>query len=309
MGKKIKINETQFNSILNILSENANIKNVLQNLTPNQFIKIIDAKGQETIFKIVSYDNDVFFATDETGFKKIKFKKDSFNDSTSELNVKSLNPNTNTFVDTKIGVKDIVLHDVGEEEKEEDEENSFDSELHAKYYKDVINNPEVQKAFYTAPSLWNYFVAAIKNKKARGSGLYPAYKTISDIFNTSINNKLPGFTDKENLSAYFLVPYRVEIGYRYDNGTEDKLIINAGNNRAVVRPYEPGFSNSKVLVRRTYGFKIVVKKPTEEKDDQYYCDIYVEKKGVKLDTYKEENIKLIFLKSKGYEPQVKTKNK
>jgi hypothetical protein len=77
MGKKIKINETQFNSILNILTENENINNVLQNLIPNKSIKIIDAKGQETIFKIVSYDNDVFFATDESGFNIIKFKTDS----------------------------------------------------------------------------------------------------------------------------------------------------------------------------------------------------------------------------------------
>ena len=42
MRKKIKINERQFKSILNILTENANINNVLQNLKPNESIKVID---------------------------------------------------------------------------------------------------------------------------------------------------------------------------------------------------------------------------------------------------------------------------
>ena len=51
----------------------------------------------------------------------------------------------------------------------------------------------------------------------------------------------------------------------------------AGQNKAVVRPYEPGYADNKVLVRRNYGFKIVVKKPTGEKDDQFYCDIYIDK--------------------------------
>ena len=119
---------------------------------------------------------------------------------------------------------------------------------------------------------------------------------------------MPGFTDKENLSALFTVPYRVEIPYTYNDGTKDVLVLNAGQNKAVVRPYEPGYADNKVLVRRNYGFKIVVKKPTGEKDDQFYCDIYIDKQNVKPDTYKVKDVKLTFIKSKGYEPQAKTSN-
>jgi len=305
MGKKIKINEAQFSSILNILSENANIKNVLQNLTPNKFIKIIDANDQETTFKIVSYNNDEFFASDETGFKLIIFGKDSFDDSTNELKVKSFNPNTNMFIDTKIGVKDITMQDGEEEDAEEEEESASDSELFNKYYHDIINNPNLKKAFYTAPSLWNYIVAKAKGEKAKGTGIYPAYKIINNYYNSAINKKYPGFTDKENLSALFIVPYRIQIPFKYNNGQQDTFIINAGENKAVVRPYEPGFGDNKVLVRRAYGFKIIVKNPTGEKNDQYYCDIYVEKRNVESDKYIQKDVKLTFLKSKGYEPQIK----
>lgn len=302
MGKKIKISEAQFKNILNTLTENSNINDVLKNLTSNTSIKLVDDNDKEIVLKIVNQNNDDFKAVD-SGNTEYLFNKKSYNDTTKEFNFKVFNTTTNTFIDKMVKIKDI------EKLIDDEEEKDDNSELFTKYYRDVVNNTELQKAFYTAPSLWNYFTAALKNEKARGSGLYPAYKLINNFFSKSSNNKLPGFTNKENLSALFIVPNRIKIYYQYKNGERDFFVMEAGENKAVVRPYEPGFGDSKVLVRRNYGFKIVVKKPTGENDDQYYCDIYVEKKGVKPDTYKEQNVKLTFLKSKGYEPKIKTKNK
>jgi hypothetical protein len=310
MRKKIKINERQFKGILNILAENANINNVLQNLKPNESIKVIDSNNNEIVLNILSFTNNEFKAKDEND-SEVTFKKDSFNDTTKEFTVKVINPNTNTFIDKKYVVKDIVLNDVKEPDEEEPEGNEdaiADDEVFKKYYNDIINNPNLKKAFYTAPSLWNYIMAAAKGEKATGKGLYPAYQIINRYYNNASDLKMPGFTDKENLSALFIIPFRIEVPYDYNDGTKDVLILNAGTNKAVVRPYEPGYADNKVLVRRNYGFKIVVKKPTGEKDDQFYCDIYVDKKNVKPDTYKVKDVKLTFIKSKGYEPQTKTSN-
>lgn len=310
MGKKIKINERQFKDILNILAENANINNVLQNLKPNESIKVIDSNNNEMVLNVISFTNGEFKAKDASD-SEVTFKKDSFNDSTKEFTVKVLNPNTKAFIDKKYVIKDIVLNDENEQDEQEpdDTENSaVDDDLFKKYYKDVINNPNLKKAFYTAPSLWNYMMAAAKGEKATGKGLYPAYQIINRYHSKASDLKMPGFTDKDNLSALFIIPYRIEIRYLYNNNTQDVLILNAGENKAVVRPYEPGYADNKVLVRRNYGFKIVVKKPTGEKEDQFYCDIYVEKKNVKPDTYKVKDVKLTFIKSKGYEPQAKKSN-
>ena len=312
MGKKIKINERQFKSILNILAENANINNVLQNLKPNESIKVIDNNNKEMVLNVISFTNNEFKAKDEND-SEVTFKKDSFNDTTKEFTFKAMDPNTNTFIDKKYVVKDIVLNNTSQpepdtQEPEDSEEATADDDLFKKYYDDIVNNPNLKKAFYTAPSLWNYIMAAAKGEKATGKGLYPAYQIINRYYNKASDLKMPGFTDKENLSALFTVPYRVEIPYTYNDGTKDVLVLNAGQNKAVVRPYEPGYADNKVLVRRNYGFKIVVKKPTGEKDDQFYCDIYIDKQNVKPDTYKVKDVKLTFIKSKGYEPQAKTSN-
>jgi dsRNA-specific ribonuclease len=86
--------------------------------------------------------------------------------------------------------------------------------LYSRYYKDIMNDTNVQKAFYTAPSLLNYFTSALKNKKARGSGIFPAYNLINNIFNQKIKDKLPGFTDKENKRASFIFNDEVLIYYK-----------------------------------------------------------------------------------------------
>jgi hypothetical protein len=302
MSKKIKIKETQFKNILKILSENLNVSSVLQNLQPNEYIKIINDDDSESIFKILSLTNDEFLATDDSGNEIIKFMKNGFNQSTKDFVFKKFNPRTNDFFDTSVKVKDINLHDINDPEENE----SDDTDLFKKYYDDIMGNKNLQRAFYTAPTLWNYIVAKAKGEKATGTGIYPAKQMINRVYNTTINKKFPGFTDKENLSALFVVPYRVSIRFQYDNGQDDIFVLSAGTNKAVVRPYEPGFGESKVLIRRNYGFKVIVKRPTNEKNDQFFCDIYIEKRNVKPDTYVHRNIKLTFIKSRGYEPQINT---
>lgn len=314
MGRKIKINERQFKGILNILSENANINNVLQNLKPNESIKIIDNNNNEMVLNIISFNNDEFKAKDENN-SEVTFKKDSFNDVTKEFTIKILNPTTNTFIDKKYVVKDIVLSDDNEPDSDnsDDSESGTNNELFNDYYKEVVNNPELRKAFYKAPSLWNYFTAAMQNKKARGSGIYPAYQIINNFFNDRINNKLPGFTDKENKRATFYLTDDIEIPYYTLTDSKNRRMfrLDRGYRKATVTQYEAGLGDVKVLSYRSsggnYGYKIAVKKPTGDKPDEYFCDIYVNINNVEKNKFIIEDVKLKFINSDGYQSNVKTK--
>jgi hypothetical protein len=314
MGRKIKINERQLNGILNILSENANINNVLQNLKPNESIKIIDNNGNEMVLNVISFNNNEFKAKDENN-SEVTFKKDSFNDVTKEFTIKFLNPTTNTFIDKKYVVKDIVLSDDNEPDSDnsDDDESGTNNELFNDYYKEVVNNPELRKAFYKAPSLWNYFTAAMQNKKARGSGIYPAYQIINNFFNDRINKKLPGFTDKENKRATFYLTDDIEIPYYTLTDSKNRRMfrLDRGYRKATVTQYEAGLGDVKVLSYRSsggnYGYKIAVKKPTGDKPDEYFCDIYVNINNVEKNKFIIEDVKLKFINSDGYQSNVKTK--
>jgi hypothetical protein len=303
---KIKINEQQYLNIVNRLSENVGLDDTFFNIKPNESIVLKDDSDVEFKIKFIKNINDDYFFKDANNLD-VKISKDGFNKLNNELTINTVNPTTKMYIPKTIKVKSFEKFE-GAEDDENDGETSNDDALFSRYYQDIMNDPNVKKAFYTAPNLWNYIVAAAKGEKAKGTGIYPAYQLINKYYNSMSDEKLPGFTDKENSYAFFLVPNRIEISYYYLDKTRDVFILDAGKNKAVVRPYEPGYSNNKVLVRRTYGFKIIVKKPTGDKQDQYYCDIYVEKKNVEKDTYKIENVKLTFLKSNGYEPQIPKTN-
>jgi hypothetical protein len=44
----------------------------------------------------------------------------------------------------------------------------------------------------------------------------------------------------------------------------------------------------------------VVKKPTGDRPDEFWCDIYVNNNNVEENKYKQENIRVKFLNSDGY---------
>lgn len=239
-------------------------------------------------------DEDYHYFKNEDG-NDVRVPSYGWDDFDNELTYQTYNSNTNDFISDKINVISFSIT------KNEDVSN--DDELFFKYYKDIINHPNVKKAFFTAPTMWNYFTSALKNKDARGTGIYPAYEIINKYFNKLIDKKLPGFTNKENQWAEFIVPYRIEIPYHILNNNKRLILkIEAGKNRAVVRPYEAGYGDNKILIRRNLGFKILVKKPTNEKENEFLCDIYVQKQNVAENKFKIENVKLTFIKSDGYEP-------
>lgn len=295
MSKKIIIKESQYNKILLLLSEN-----ITNNLNVDDIITIIDVNDNQYEINIESIVDDSVYGKDQDGFDIIIKSIDSVNNE-----IKFIKNENNNQVEKILNFKNIKI---SKPEKNSEDVDSIgeknNDELFKKYYHDIMNDPRLKKAFYTAPSLWNYFTAALTNKKARGTGILPAYDLINKHYNSRIEQKLPGFTDKENKRAAFYLLDTVIIRYRELNGRENELIMEPKYYKATVKQYEAGLGDVKVLTYRSsggnFGFKLAVKKPTGDRPDEYYCDIYVNNNKVEENKYVAKNVKVKFINSDGY---------
>jgi hypothetical protein len=268
-----------------------------QGIKPNNIINIIDINDNETSIIVVSVQDEEIYGEDKNGNDLVVKYIDEENKKI--LLLKNIN---NSMEETIINFKDINV--TSDDDDDDDDDKSYGDDLFNKYYKEILNNPNLQKAFYTAPSLWNYILAAAKGEKAKGKGLYPAYQIVNDFFSTRIKDKLPGFTDKENKRATFYLLDTVAIRYTELNGKKNELIMEPRYYKATVRQYEAGLGDVKVLSYRSsggaFGFKIAVKKPTGFKQDEYYCDVYVNNNKVEENTYVQKNVRVKFINSDGY---------
>jgi hypothetical protein len=305
MNKKIILKESQYNRIVSLLCEDLNVNNILNSIKQNSVLNIIDFNNNENKIIVDKVEDDIVFGKDENGLEFV-INMGGFNANTKELKLKKKNPNTNNFDQLTMKVVGFSVEEVDNDDESDDE---FDTQKFNAYYKEVLNDPDLQKAFYTAPSLWNYFVSALKNKKATGKGIYPAYQLINKYFNDKINSKLPGFTDKENKRCSFYLIDDITIPYYQINDpkTLKHFTLYKGIHKATVRQYEPGFGDVKIVTYTAsggnYGFKIVIKKQTDDKPDEYFCDIYVNNRNVEENKYKILNVRIKFLNSDGYQTQ------
>ena len=312
MGKKIIIKESQFNKIISLLSEY--MINNLNDLNVGDILTVTDINDDKHELTIESKVNGSVYGKDINGNsviiksidmlkKEIKFIKNENNNQVEQVlkfkNIETSKNNDNINSDED---NDNINSDEDNDNIDSNEKN--DDVLFNKYYNEILKNPNLQKAFYTAPSLWNYILAAAKGEKAKGKGLYPAYQIVNDFFSTRINDKLPGFTDKENKRATFYLLDTVIIRYRELNGKENELTMEPKHYKATVRQYEAGLGDVKVLSYRSsggnFGFKLAVKKPTGFKQDEYYCDVYVNNNKVEENTYVQKNVRVKFINSDGY---------
>jgi len=316
MRKKIIIRESQYNKLLTLLRERVspkenNVTKALNSVKPNNIINLIDTNKVNLYVKVNTNQNNEIRGVDVNDDEVIIYNN-SFNPSTNELRIsRANNPN-----DILVKLSDIKINDEkedeGNEEKEKGEAIDKNDELFQKYYNEIINDPNVKKAFYTSPSTWDYFVSALKNKEARGSGILPAYDLINKYMSSRTDSKLPGFSDKENKTASFYLFEKIVIPYTNKiNGNKEEFSLDVGTHTATVRQFEAGLGDVKVLTRGSsggnYGYKITVKKPTEDFPDDYWCDVYVNNRKVEENKYRSENVKLRFINSDGYTSSAKQK--
>lgn len=304
MNKKIILRESQYKRFISLLFENTKINNILNNVQSDNILNIVDDNGNDNKIKVISVDDNVIKGEDENGVKVV-LNIDDYDDTIKKITFNKINPNTQQPIEVTMSIKDIeIIHD--EEENISNFEELDDDKQFKNYYNDILSDPILKKAFYTTPTLWNYFTSALKNKKARGTGILPAYDIINKYYKTKIDNKFTGFTNKENKRAVFYLFEDVEIPYYQinDNTNRKIMTIEHGHLRATVRQYEAGLGDVKLLTYRSsggnYGFKIVVKKQIDGNSDLYFCDIYVNNNKVQENKYKIENVKIKFLNSEGY---------
>jgi len=305
MSKKIILKESQYRRMLLLLTEN-NSNSILSNIKPDDVLKITSDNNDIITIKVKNINNGVLDGFDDND-EEIIIDMNNYSDSNKEIIVSKVNPTSKSMVDSVVKVSKIEMVNDGDINDTDNvsDENINNNAIFNNYYKEIINDPNLKKAFYTAPSLWNYFISALKNVKARGTGIFPAYKIINKYFNYKIDQKLPGFSNKENKRAVFYLNNTLQIPYNTLSGEKNKILdISNGYHKATVRQYEAGLGDVKVLTYRSsggsYGFKVIVKKPTDDRPDEFLCDIFVYKNNVEENKYKVENVKIKFINSDGY---------
>lgn len=291
-----------YNHNNNPSSKNVGDSDYFKNLKVGDTINILDINDETTSIEVDYIGNDEIYGNDSDNNNLVVKYIDEENNKIFLLNDKG---EQKTIKYKSITISDKDSENVDDNEDGENIEGSLENydELFHKYYDEVVNDPNLRKAFYTAPSFWNYFTSALKNKKARGSGIFPAYELINNYFSKKINDKLPGFTNKENKRASFYLFETLVIPYEDLSGKEHELVMTPKYYKATVRQYEAGMGDVKILTYKgngSWGFKVAVKKPTGDRPDEYYCDIYVNINKVEENRYVKRNVILKFINSDGY---------
>ena len=136
----------------------------------------------------------------------------------------------------------------------------------------ILNDPNLKKAFYTQPTLWNLFTAELQGKEATGSGIVPTLDIVGRYMNKRLSETLGvDFMEGETVK-YQLVEDEVIFNYKdYNNmDREIKLIPNKPYYIKVGRrEFDENFY---VLFNQDENFKILVKEKTQI-PNVYLCDI------------------------------------
>lgn len=342
MGNKLKITESQFNRIKHRLLETEDVNHTLDSVKVGDVLKFKTSAGSDYTITVQHVDQNGNEILGDNHGNKIYLNFNSYDEQSKKLNYKQLDKTTQKYIDKTVDVKELDIERNGKivdirdknteptsqtpkptpaptSQKDDisqpvdlDPNNTKEKEILSKdektddilktYYKEIMNDPNLKQAFYKAPSFWNYFTSALKGKPAKGSGIYPTLKLVNTYKNNEIDKIFPGFTDKQNQRAAFELKTPISIPYRVKKTNESKnLNVNSGS--AVVQQYKLGQGNTKVLIDIPSGFKIVIKNKTPNTKDTYTCDFYVELDNVTKDTYKQENVVVLFGKSPGYEPE------
>lgn len=200
-----------------------------------------------------------------------------------------------------------------EPDNQENDEQSDESGEERDYSEDasdimdkLMNDPQLRKAYYTAPTFWNRVSSWMKGEKPEGKGFVKAYNIIRDYSEREIIQKLGGNSDKfkpgyeakletiSNVSelAFYINqnPYTLSLGLfrvkvdKLDDINSDKITLTCE------------FSD--------YKLKFIVNKPIKNKVDcyegvlKYYRNI--NGKFVEADNKHDINFKMIDGSGEGY---------
>ena len=172
----------------------------------------------------------------------------------------------------------------------------------------ILNDPQLKKAFYTQPSLWNLFVAELKGEKATGKGIVPTLKIINSYESSSIERKL-GTSFIEGEKVTFTPVGRTKVPF-IENGKNDEYIFDENANikyppKVLPRKLGEGY---KFIgqIQPTLNYEIEIVKKVKDKPDTFECRvIMIVEEGSTTKEYSYNGrliIKINKNESPGYKP-------
>lgn len=172
----------------------------------------------------------------------------------------------------------------------------------------ILKDPLLKKAFYTQPSFLELLKAEMTGKRAVGKGIKPTLDLLNRYETRKADEKLGGDFFKDLKKVYYNVLENIRIPYTDAKGRQqtferDKSV--EGKYYGIVKPLKLG-EEYRVVTNtsdNTDAFRIIIKKQIKGEPNVFLCDF------VKVFTVKgaerkeiEQNIKIKFLKSEGYQP-------
>ena len=164
----------------------------------------------------------------------------------------------------------------------------------------IVNDPDLKRAFYKHPNLWQLIKAEINGKKAPGTGILPTLQLIDKIgSNKMIDNFEP------NQSAKF-TPYNKPISLSYGQQT---FKLNVGEEYTImVKEYSLENKEDYTLLEdKKRNFRIIVKRKADKLEgvsDVYICNL---QKGFNtgdgIEWVTEHNAYIKFMDSDGYKAE------
>jgi hypothetical protein len=210
-------------------------------------------------------------------------------------------------------------YDSGEKSEEDLEKEKLDLEKEKeaqraeaqRAFNMIVNDKDLQDAFYSEPSFWKKFVAELKGEKAVGNGIIVALDLINKYKTKRTSEKLgDGFKVGKDLKIFYKPLDEISINYlgktfeleRNKNYTQFEDAVKTVNFDASdyqVGEYTP---YDKLLINKLKNFEFIVKEKTTE-PDVFMCDvIFNYKDNKKSERAVQKDVKIKFLNSEGYTP-------
>lgn len=173
----------------------------------------------------------------------------------------------------------------------------------------ILNDPNLKKAFYTQPSLWNLFVSELKGKKASGKGILPTLKIIGNYTRKdSIDNLNADFIEGQKIT---FKPVGVTKVPFVRNGKDDEYVFDENRNveyhpRVIPKKFYKNFEFiGKIQSSLSYELEILDK--VDKTPDTFECKVtMIVLKETTTDKYPYDGkltIRINKNESPGYKPK------
>lgn len=314
----------EFIKLLNDLEKN---NAIVLTLTDKSMIKLnfIDFKGDSVQFE---YNSDSSLSAnyknfaDSSSIEILKNPSEIFFDEkthTISIKAKAYHLVNGEMVSNNGTISNIEDTSVDTETPEEDDNSNDDSsnkknsetiKRGKKAMEMILNDPNLQQAFFKQPTFFELFKAEMTGNKATGTGIITAINIVHNYMDKKSIEKL-GATFTQDKEVIFSPLREISIVYQNKNGQSDNFIMVPTEKYTanVINKQLEGID--RVLENTSDGYRILVKDKTDQ-IDVFLCQVIklVTIGKTKKEYPLKELVRLKFSReSTGYSPSVSKKQK